>query len=140
MVDTGMLSSSSSSPPSYSSSSPFPFIKNTSLFLPPRRPLLIFEDAQHTPPSSSSADDPTTTTNASEEEEEDAGAGTRDMMSPSSNKENDSETWVRMDREQRERQPTPSSSQDVIDPAGERVARSERLGEEWEIEREWVCG
>lgn len=96
-------------------SSPSP--NNVSMLPPPRRPVRIFED-QHTPPPSS--DDPPAFTD-----------------SPSSNKENDNNLMVRMDREDREREQTPSSSQNVINPAGERMARSERLGEEWEIEREW---
>ncbi|KAI4177711.1 MAG: hypothetical protein LQ343_000174 [Gyalolechia ehrenbergii] len=93
---------------------------NVSVFLP-RRPVRILEDQQTPPPSS---DDATALVAAGN-------------MSPSSNKENDNDLLFRMDREQRERERTPSSSQDVINPAGERMARSERLGEEWEIEREW---
>lgn len=97
---------------------------NELMLLPSRKRIYIFED-QHTPPPSS--DDPPAFSN-------------NEDMSPSSNKENDTEALIRIEREERavrEREQTPSSSQNVINPVGERMARSERLGEEWEMEREW---
>ncbi|KAI4256081.1 MAG: hypothetical protein L6R42_006411 [Xanthoria sp. 1 TBL-2021] len=62
---------------------------------------------------------------------------TSSQGSVSSNKENDQRLMERVMEEQRleaMREPSPSNSQDNIDPADETWARNERLGEVWEME------
>ncbi|KAL8979763.1 MAG: hypothetical protein Q9205_004984 [Flavoplaca limonia] len=62
---------------------------------------------------------------------------TSSQGSVSSNKENDGRLMDQVMEEQRlenRREPSPSNSQDNIDPANESWARNERLGEVWEME------
>ena len=62
---------------------------------------------------------------------------TSSQGSVSSNKENDRRLMEQVMEEQRlenMREPSPSNSQDNIDPANESWARNERLGEVWEME------
>ncbi|KAL9595785.1 MAG: hypothetical protein Q9219_006239 [cf. Caloplaca sp. 3 TL-2023] len=107
MIDTGI----SSSPPI----PPLPPVVHRNRSRLP----IIFEDQATPQPSSDDAD-------------------FVGSMSQSSDKENNREEAVRVEREEGgERDMTPSSSQNVINPVGERWVRAERMGMEWEIEREW---
>ncbi|KAL8715647.1 MAG: hypothetical protein Q9225_006349, partial [Loekoesia sp. 1 TL-2023] len=105
MRDTGI-----SSPPNNNNQS------SSWIFPRRRRSVRIFEDL-HTP--SPSIDDHTA-------------FGEGGELNPESDKENDAEQAARMERVERQRESTPSSSQDAIDPVGERMVRMERLEEEWE--------
>ncbi|KAL9016798.1 MAG: hypothetical protein Q9185_005886 [Variospora sp. 1 TL-2023] len=63
------------------------------------------------------------------------GSGSSAEDASGSDKENDVQAQIRYERAEREAEITPSSSQQAIDPVGERMVRSELLGEEWEVER-----
>ncbi|KAI4178745.1 MAG: hypothetical protein LQ348_005546 [Seirophora lacunosa] len=94
-----------------------------------RRCVRIFED-RTTPPlpsADAAAADPAEGTGSGGEHAVEDGDG--------SDKENDVRVLVRQERVEREREPTPSSSQQEINPAGERMVRSELTGLEWEVER-----
>lgn len=89
--------------------------------------IVVFEDPDSPPPAAA-----TNGGDADEEEE------SRDwnVMDQDSDKENDMDAAVRAFRAQQpEEDATPSSSQNAIQPVGERMVRSELTGEEWEVER-----
>ncbi|KAL8746588.1 MAG: hypothetical protein Q9184_007727, partial [Pyrenodesmia sp. 2 TL-2023] len=92
--------------------------------------IVIFEDPNSPPPSASAGNGGGGDVDAEEE--------FRDwtVMDEDSDKENDMGAAVRAFRAQQpEDYTTPSSSQDAIQPVGERMVRSELTGEQWEVER-----
>ncbi|KAL9014630.1 MAG: hypothetical protein Q9173_000723 [Seirophora scorigena] len=105
-------------------------------FPPPlRRGVPIFEDHTTPPPPLLSAD-----AVAAGPAEATGPGGEHAVEDGDSDKENDARALVRQDGVEREPEPTPSSSQQAIDPAGERMVRSELTGLEWEVERDQGWG
>lgn len=105
MTDTGLLDDTPELP--------FPSRRGSRQVVP------IFEDNSTSPPSSDAA----------------SHQFTHDDTMEDSDKENDPRVFLRQQREERDREETPSSSQNAIDPVGERMVRSELTGLEWEVER-----
>lgn len=95
--------------------------------------IVVFEDP-NSPPSAAAA--AAVSTGGGDADEGEEPPRNWDAMDEDSDKENDMRAAVRAFRAQQPVQDaTPSSSQDAIQPVGERMVRSQLTGEVWEVDR-----